>query len=75
VEVAEGHYARHKLQWRNKYVVDRVDLLVTVHDGSEGGTKNCIEYALSKQPGWPRIDPIDLAGFNVVMFGENQFAV
>ena len=37
-----------KLQRRNEYMVDNADLIIAVWDGSKGGTKNCIDYALSK---------------------------
>lgn len=43
--VCEGGYAAQKLQIRNEYMVDNADLVVTVWDGSPGGTGNCVAYA------------------------------
>ena len=33
------------LHARNKWMVDRADLIVAVWDGSKGGTSNCVNYA------------------------------
>lgn len=42
-------YYPAKMQMRNRYMVDKCDLLIAVWDGSEsGGTYNCIKYARSK---------------------------
>lgn len=37
-----------KMQKRNEYMVDNADMVIAVWDGSKGGTKNCIDYALSQ---------------------------
>lgn len=45
--VCQGNYASWKLQKRNEYIVDRVDKLIAVWNGEpNGGTFNCIKYAL-----------------------------
>lgn len=45
--VSPGPYKPWKMQRRNEWMVDSSALLVTVHDGSSGGTFNCIRYAES----------------------------
>lgn len=45
VVVCEGGYGAHKMQVRNQWMVDRCDTLLALHDGSAGGTGNCIKYA------------------------------
>lgn len=47
IVVCEGEYKPWKLQRRNEWVVDHIDLLVAVWDGSRGGTGNCVGYAAS----------------------------
>lgn len=42
-----GDYKVWKLQKRNEYMVDNSDLVMAYWDGSSGGTKNCIQYAIS----------------------------
>lgn len=38
-----------KMQKRNKWMVDRCDVLLAMWDGSDGGTANCIRYAYKKR--------------------------
>jgi len=45
VQIAKPPYAAHKMQQRNKWMVDNADELWYYWDGSDGGTKNCVEYA------------------------------
>lgn len=45
VVVSPGQYKPWKMQRRNEYLVDHCDLLMAVHDGSSGGTKNTLVYA------------------------------
>ena len=45
VVVSPGPYQPWKMQRRNEYMVDHCNLLIACHDGSPGGTKNCLEYA------------------------------
>lgn len=45
--VSPGPYKPWKMQRRNEWMVDNSARLVTVHDGSAGGTLNCIRYAES----------------------------
>lgn len=46
VVVCEGGYSPDKMQRRNEWMVDRADQILTMFDGSNGGTKNCIDYAV-----------------------------
>jgi uncharacterized phage-like protein YoqJ len=43
--VSPGVYSAAKMQIRNQWMVDRGDYLIALHDGSSGGTGNCVEYA------------------------------
>ncbi len=45
--VSPGPYKPWKMQRRNEWMVDHSMRLVAVHDGSAGGTYNCIRYAES----------------------------
>lgn len=45
VVVCKGGYTASKMQERNRWMVDRCDVLIAVWDGSCGGTGNCVEYA------------------------------
>ena len=44
--VCEPGYAASKLQRRNEWMVDNCDALVAYWNGTPGGTKNCIDYAV-----------------------------
>lgn len=47
--VCEGKYAPWKMQKRNEWMVDNSDEILALWDGvSEGGTKNCIDYAIKQ---------------------------
>lgn len=46
--VSERNYDNFVMQQRNEYMVDNSDKIIAVYNGSSGGTKNCIDYALSK---------------------------
>jgi len=59
----------HLYTKRNEYIVDRVDVMIAVWDGSRSGTGNCVEYAndqglpifqinpLKKERGWLNYTP------------------
>ena len=49
VHTSEEEYTPYCMQVRNKYMVDNSDIVVSVWDGSSGGTKNCVDYATSKK--------------------------
>ncbi|BAV39382.1 hypothetical protein BPT24_264 [Tenacibaculum phage pT24] len=43
--VSDGLYHISKLQIRNEYLVNNCNTLLAFFNGTNGGTKNCIEYA------------------------------
>lgn len=46
--VTPGDYEEHGpkcMQWRNEWMVDHCTHLVAFHNGTLGGTHNCLEYA------------------------------
>lgn len=45
VVVTPGGYSNVKYLIRNEAIVDRVDVMLAVWDGSMGGTGNCVQYA------------------------------
>lgn len=48
IYITEGFYDKFCMQKRNIWMVDYCDLLVGVYDGSlQGGTKNCLDYAIT----------------------------
>lgn len=49
VRISNKKYENDKgcMQRRNKFMVDNADMVLAYHDGSEGGTKNCVDYAKS----------------------------
>jgi len=49
VDTSDGQFYHPSLmQLRNKWMVDNSHLVLALHDGSKGGTANCIQYAKSK---------------------------
>jgi uncharacterized phage-like protein YoqJ len=48
VIVTQKAYKPYLMQIRNEYIVNNIDFLFTVWNGTEGGTCNCINYALKK---------------------------
>lgn len=49
VVVSDCFYNQFVMQERNKWMVDRCDILLALYNGTEGGTKNCIDYAVGKK--------------------------
>lgn len=60
VVVCPGGYTAWKMQLRNVWMVDRCDVLLALWNESEGGTKNCVDYACMrfKTTGKPVIDNV-----------------
>lgn len=69
VYVSEPPYSAAKMMIRNKYMVDQLikpeDYVLAIHDGSEGGTNNCVRYAASTHKKvvnvydlWLKLNPI-----------------
>lgn len=46
VIVSNKPYDRFVMQIRNEYMVNNSDKVIAVWNGSSGGTKNCIDYAI-----------------------------
>lgn len=57
VLVTDEEYKPFHMQIRNQYMVDNSDYVISVHDGSKGGTGNCVEYARKKNKQITNIDP------------------
>lgn len=47
--VSERGYSAHKMQLRNEAMVDSANEVWALWNGSSGGTKNCITYAMMKK--------------------------
>ena len=65
--ISKGEYADGVMQLRNEAMVDDVDLVLALWDGSPGGTKRCIDYANENGvkvenlwPEWERIQMEDI---------------
>ncbi len=59
VLVTDAPYQAWMMQKRNEYMVDHAGMVIAVWDGSTGGTKNCVDYALKKHVPVLRLDPKD----------------
>ncbi len=46
--VSEEEYTPWCMNKRNEWMVDNSDYVIAVHDGTKGGTGNCVKYAQSK---------------------------
>ena len=44
--VSNEEYRPWLMQKRNEFMVDEADKVIAVWNGSSGGTKNCIDYAI-----------------------------
>lgn len=57
VIVSPGPYAAWKMQTRNEWMVDHSQWIIACWDGSSGGTKNCVDYAIKRKHRMWMIDP------------------
>lgn len=55
IVVCEGDYAAWKMQERNEWMVDNSDALVALWNGSDGGTANCVAYAIRNSRPWTNL--------------------
>lgn len=55
--VLQEFYTPDCMLRRNRYMVDRSSLVIAVYDGSNGGTRRTLEYALSRKIPFVDIDP------------------
>ncbi len=53
--LVSAHYTPDCMQRRNRYLVDHASLLIAMYDGSPGGTRYTVEYALRRG-----VDIVDL---------------
>lgn len=49
VYISEEEYTAWCLQKRNEWMVDNSDYIISVWDGTKGGTYNCLKYAKKKK--------------------------
>lgn len=48
IDVSPDPYSPAKMQIRNQWMVDRSHGVIAVWEGTSGGTKNCVDYALKQ---------------------------
>lgn len=48
IYVSEDEYKPYLMQKRNEWMVDNANYVIAVHDGTNGGTGNCVNYAKNK---------------------------
>lgn len=73
-----GNYHPVKMQKRNEYMVDKSNIILSIWNGSQGGTKNCIDYALSANSKYVfNIDPREVGRFKIarVMRTQEQLTI
>lgn len=58
VMVNNGAYYYECMQDRNIWMVNNCNTLIAIHDGSTGGTNNCIEYAKDVKKPIIKINPL-----------------
>ena len=61
----EDIYYPAKMPKRNEFMCDKADILITVWDGSKGGTANCIRYMKKLGKEIIRIDPSNLSEVSI----------
>ena len=55
--VLQEYYTPDCMLRRNRYMVDRSAMVIAVYDGSNGGTRRTLEYALIQKVPFVDIDP------------------
>lgn len=58
--VSKESYKPYLMQVRNKYMVDKADIVLSVWNGTKGGTANCLDYAEIKNKPIYNISPASL---------------
>jgi uncharacterized phage-like protein YoqJ len=59
--VSPGGHSSWKYQHRNMWICNNSDMSIVCFDGSPSGTRNYVEYALSKKKEIIRINPLNYA--------------
>lgn len=54
VHVSPPGFNTNKMQIRNEWIVDNCTHLAALHDGTAGGTNNCVRYAIQQSK--PRVN-------------------
>lgn len=60
VNVSEDPYSVEKMHLRNRWMVDKSEVIIAVYNGGYGGTKNCVDYAKETKKGLITINPYTL---------------
>lgn len=60
VDVSDDPYEVQKMYIRNHWMVDKSKTVIGVYNGGFGGTKECLDYALSTEKGLITINPYTL---------------
>ena len=55
----QPHYTPDCMLRRNRYMVDHSSLVIAVYDGTDGGTRRTLEYALRRQVPFVDLSPLD----------------
>lgn len=55
--VLQEHYTPDCMHRRNRYMVEKSSLVIAVYDGSDGGTRRTLEYAIREKVPFVDIDP------------------
>lgn len=58
--VTDEFYKPYLMQKRNEFMVNKSDKIIAVWNGSNGGTKNCIDYAIKQNKEIIKIQPFEL---------------
>ncbi len=56
--MVQDHYGPGCMQRRNRYMVDHSALVIAVYDGTSGGTRQTLEYALRRKVPFVDISPL-----------------
>ena len=70
IYISDKEYTFNCMNERNIWMVDNCDFLISVWDGTSGGTKNCVDYAISKKKDIIRIDPKNMQENNKYLVFE-----
>ena len=57
--LVQDHYTKGCMLRRNRYMVDHSALVIAVYDGTSGGTRCTLEYALRQKVPFIGIPPVD----------------
>lgn len=60
VIVTDSAYDQFVMQTRNEWMVDRCDQILAIFNGTSGGTKNCIDYAIRRKKKVNILNPSNL---------------